>query len=227
VIAVAFSVFSIAMDDRFDRPLNNNVQGAFAPPTSRSKPSCHNQKHVPAITPLQWVTQTEPRPLAYCGLHLACGQGAHTWAGVTYPENFEQYVIIASAARLKYLGGTPNRRQRKIEVNNKSNLALSSIFVTDVMALKIMHQLSLLTVLQAVFPIVLSAVLQVDTIALRNELCRVVLLALIGESPQRVVRIAISLPSLSPSSFHRQIFDYVRQRMINTLSTPKKQTTSI
>ena len=83
-----------------------------------------------------------------------------------------------------------------MSVHNKSNLALSPIFVTDVMALKSMHQPSLLTVLQAVFPIVLSAVLRVDTIALRNELCRIVLLALVGGSPQRVVKIAISLQSL-------------------------------
>jgi hypothetical protein len=34
VIAVAFSVFSMAMNDRYDHPLNNNLQGAFAPPTS-------------------------------------------------------------------------------------------------------------------------------------------------------------------------------------------------
>jgi hypothetical protein len=103
---------------------------------------------------------------------------------VTYSENFQQYVLIAAAACLKHLGETPNRRHRDIGVNNKLNLAVSSIFVTDVMALKIMRQPSLLTVLQSVFPIVLSTVLRVETIAMRNKLCRIVLLALIGGSPQ-------------------------------------------
>ena len=117
VIAVAFSVFSMAMNDRYDRPLNNNLQGAFSPPTSRGGPSCHDRKHVPAVTPLQWVMQTDPRPIVYRDLHLERGQGAQTWAGVTYSENFQQYVLIAAAARLKYLGGTPNRRQRDVGVS--------------------------------------------------------------------------------------------------------------
>ena len=95
------------------------------------------------------------------------------------------------------------------------------------MALKIMRQPSLLTVLQSVFPIVLSTVLRVETIAMRNELCRIVLLALIGGSPQKVVKIAVSLPSLQPGSFHHQIFDYVRQRMVNMLSKPQKPTVAI
>ena len=56
-------------------------------------------------------------------------------------------------------------------MNNKLNLALHLIFVTDLMALKIMQKPSLLTVLQAVLPIVLNAVLKVETIALSNELC--------------------------------------------------------
>lgn len=112
-------------------------------------------------------------------------------------------------------------------MNNKLNLAVSSIFVTDVMALKIMRQPSLLTVLQSVFPIVLSTVLRVETIAMRNELCRIVLLALIGGSPQKVVKIAVSLLSLQPGSFHHQIFDYVRQRMVNMLSKPQKPTVAI
>ena len=145
----------------------------------------------------------------------------------TYSETFQQYVLIAAAARLKYLGGTPNRRQRDVGVNNKLNLASFSILVTDVMALKIMRQPSHLTVLQAVFPIVLSAALRVETIALRNELCRIVLLALIGGSPQRVVKFALSLPSLQPDFFHHRVFDYVGQRMINVLSEPRKPTTAI